>query len=574
MMRIHRPFLILLMFMITMMPSTLSAQVGTPKLDHETRTNTLNGSSADEKTTSSRPVLTLKPREIDFGTIRPGEGAKGSFGLRNVGSGSLQWTATVPPGWSALEKQTLTGELIQNQGELDVHLSCLDIHIPGMKAYKLPYKIQLIMESGNRRTVYHKDIATGTYRESILINSVGGTRTIFFRFTIDNGQPIPALQVDPLKFDFGVLDIGEKVTRQLILNNKGSGPLKWRIDTLKQTENGSFSSVKKGRYISFLNEETKGKGHCAPSVNLKDHLDIMGPCTDNMGYPEIGAGGSVRYRFSGSGVTLFLRKGPGCGKLLAYVDEKLMNEIDCLSDQYEWTEALIAEGLMDMTHVLTLVPTGGRTTIEGVSLYGREVKSAVPGMIHVFPNSGVTSKETDYINISVNAEHLLPGWYGETIIIQSPGGDAVVEISFEVSANDMPKILDVYRYANGHGYLYTTNPQADAKRLEMAGYQKEGIAFRLFKTGTPGTVSFHRWYHAKKRDHFYSYDISGGGKSLSGYAYEGIIGNIATSRLTNTRGLYRWYHSAKGTHFYTTDQSGEGLAKRGYRFEAIAGYVR
>jgi hypothetical protein len=568
--RLLKTIFIISILAMVMLPSILSAQLTTTKSDHDKKNNVVNSSNSDEKTHPQRPVLTIKPREIDFGDIRPGEGAKGSFTLKNVGAGSLQWTTTGPLGWSSFEKQNLSGELKQNEIDIDIHLSYLDINMQG----SLPHNLQLIMESVNKRVMYHKEVAVGTYRVSIPINSSSGPRTIFFRFKVVNGKSEPAIQVEPLRVDFGVLDMGEKATKRLQLNNKGSEPLKWHIDMLKKTESHSSASIKRGRYISFLNDDTKGKGIYEPPIAIKDNFDMTGSWTENAGYPEAGAGGSIKYRFSGSGITILFWKGPGGGKLLAYIDDKLMNEIECTSDQHERSEALIAEGMMDMPHVLKLVNLDGRTTVEGASIYGREIKTSLPGMISIFPNSGVTTKETDYINISVNTERLVPGWYGDDFIVQSTGGDVAVELSFEISADDVPKILDVYRYKKNHDYLFTTNPQAEAKHLEMAGFRKEGIAFRLFKTGTPGTVNFYRWFNAKKGDHFYTYDAAGSRKSLNGYIYEGVIGNIATSRLTNTRGLYRWYHSTKGTHFYTTDQSGEGLGKKGYHFEAIAGYVR
>jgi hypothetical protein len=111
-------------------------------------------------------------------------------------------------------------------------------------------------------------------------------------------------------------------------------------------------------------------------------------------------------------------------------------------------------------------------------------------------------------------------------------------------------------------------------RLQTGAYRKEGIAFRLFAPGTPGTTEFYRWYSTKKDDHYYSYDLNGGAKSIKGYVFEGSIGNIGTSKLTNTRELYRWYNPATGRHFYTTDQKGDNFAEKGYKFDGIAGYVR
>ncbi|MBU0575211.1 MAG: hypothetical protein KJ704_03070, partial [Proteobacteria bacterium] len=173
-----------------------------------------------------------------------------------------------------------------------------------------------------------------------------------------------------------------------------------------------------------------------------------------------------------------------------------------------------------------------------------------------------------------NTRNLESGIYGERVLFLSNAGEADVEVSLEVAAETQSRFLDVYRYVVGNDYLYTTNPRAEATRLQTMGYRNLGIAFRLFSPGTPGTTSFFRWFNPVKGDHFYSSDAAGGGKPLSGYLLEGSIGNIATSRLTGTRELYRWYKPATGSHFYTTDQGGEGLGKKGYRFEEIAGFVR
>jgi len=193
-------------------------------------------------------------------------------------------------------------------------------------------------------------------------------------------------------------------------------------------------------------------------------------------------------------------------------------------------------------------------------------------MISIFPDSGDTTREIDYVNVMVNAKQP-PGFYDESITFSSNGGKAVVQVSLEISAeNRAARVVDVFRYAAGYDYLYTANPEMEAKNIQR--YRKQGIAYRLFAAGAPGTTPFYRWYNAEKNDHFYSYDFKGEGRSLQGYVYEGTIGNIATSRLTNTRELYRWYNSSTGRHFYTTDPNGEGIGKRGYRFDGIAGYVR
>jgi hypothetical protein len=217
----------------------------------------------------------------------------------------------------------------------------------------------------------------------------------------------------------------------------------------------------------------------------------------------------------------------------------------------------------------------GHVTIEGVRIYGKEFMKGPPGWLKVYPISGRTSRETDYITLTVNPQSLSPGWYTENVLVNSNGGRKMVEVYLEVGSPNVTKMLDVYRFVRGTDYFLTTNPQAEMKGIQAGGYQKEGIEnFRLFLPGTPGTMNFHRWYNPQKGDRFYSYDLKGGGKSLSGYIYEGVIGNIGSSRLTGTKELYRWYNPSRGTHFYTTDPGGGGMKQRGYRFDGIAGYVR
>jgi hypothetical protein len=257
------------------------------------------------------------------------------------------------------------------------------------------------------------------------------------------------------------------------------------------------------------------------------------------------------------------------------VDDKHAIEPDCREGQKETKECLVAEGLPYGQHILSIINKGSHLVVEGVRVHSRDVKNGTPGLISIFPDSGDTTRETDYVNIMASTKQLSPGFYDENIIFNSNGGKAIIEVSLEISAdNKMTRVVDVYRYAAGSDYLYTANPEAEANIIHTKAYKKQGIAYRLFSQGAPGTTPFHRWYSAERNDHFYSYDLHGEGRSLKGYVYEGVIGNIATSRLTNTRELYRWYNPSTGRHFYSTDPNGEAISKRGYRFDGIAGYVR
>lgn len=259
--------------------------------------------------------------------------------------------------------------------------------------------------------------------------------------------------------------------------------------------------------------------------------------------------------------------------MFAFIDDKFMGTESCHSEYDEAAEYLVADELPAGNHTLTIMTKDGDTILEGVRIYGMPILRGNPGWVSLIPNSGVTTRETDYINIAVNTQQLKPGFYGERVLFNSNGGEEIVEISLEIAEESAPKILDVYRYASGSRYLYTTAPQTEARGFTERGYVKQGIAFRLFSPGTPGTTEFYRWFNAANGDRYYSHDPAIG-RSLKGYVLEGSIGNIATSKLTGTRELYRWFNPRTGSHFYTTDPGAEGNSKKGYRFEGIAGYVR
>jgi hypothetical protein len=403
--------------------------------------------------------------------------------------------------------------------------------------------------------------------------SNGGTRNVFIRFELASGYSEAQIEVDPARMDFCVLKPGESVTKRIKVTNRGRETLRWQVAVQKSADNNSSPVV--GRYISFFNEDIKDSTIYSPPPHLKETLDMAGKWWGNNGYPSTAVlSSAIKFRFWGTGIALFLTTEKNEGSMAAYVDDKYANNPDCLAGQNDRAGCLIADGLPNGAHVLTMINKGGRVVIEGLRIFGKDLNKGKPGWISIFPDSGTTTKEIDYVNIMINTKQLTPGYYGENITFNSNGGEVIVEVSLEVSADHILKMVDVYRYVTGFDYLYTPNPIADATIIRTKGYKKQGIAYRLFGTGTAGTTAFYRWYNASKNDHFYSHDVRGEGKPLKGYVYEGAIGNIATSKLSNTRELYRWYNPSTGRHFYSTDPNGENMLKKGYRFDGIAGYVR
>jgi hypothetical protein len=519
-----------------------------------------------------RPVLTVNPREVDLGAIGPGEEAEQIFYLKNVGSGGLDWSMERPERWNQTDDQKLAGHLEGADEPVKINL-----RFAKEGDQEAPQNCSLILRLEGRggSATFVREAPVGEFREPIRFVSSGGTRTVFFRVRLSKLASAPMMELYPTRIDGGKIRAGEQITRMVHLTNRGREILKWKAGLAGKRGMPVTASPLVGQYVSFLNEAVAGAGSYTPAGPLRESLELSGEWSDARGYPSgKGEQNSLRYRFSGSGISLYIWKSPEGGLLSLYMDEQFAAYVDSFSERRERVEIYLGEWPPDGPHTFGLVNGSGRTVLEGVRIFGRPVLKGPPGWISVFPDSGTTSRETDYVNIALNTRNLEPGLYGERVFFLSNGGNADVEITLEVAAQAQPRLLDVYLYSLGNDHLYTTDPRAEETRLKTRGYRNMGIAFRLFSPGTPGTTSFFRWFNPMKGDHFYSSDAGGGGEALSGYIAEGTIGNIATSRLTGTRELYRWYNPATGTHFYTTDQGGEGHGKKRYRFEGIAGFVR
>jgi hypothetical protein len=519
---------------------------------------------------SLRLDLTVTPQEIDFGTLGPGEEAKGTFYLKNLGPGNLEWFAEGPEGWNLTENQILSGVLGQSPESLRIHLAYVK-EVGSSK--KRNCVLILRMETRGLATVFRREVPVGDLRESIGFNYDGGMRTVSFRVKLAELSSAPLLDVEPLRMDFGTVRPGEQITKRIRVTNRGREPLHWKAGIAGARGMPVTTQPPAGRYIS-LRSEVAGTGGYSLSGQLRDGLELSGTWAEEGGYPSgRGEQNVLRYRFTGTGIGLYFWKSPDGGPFSVYFDEQFTSLVDGYAERRERGEALIIEGEPEGPHLLSIVNGEGKVTLEGLRIFGKPVRKGPQRWISVFPDSGMTTRETDYINVAVNTRQLLPGIYGDHIFFNSNGDDADVEVFVEVAAETTPRFLDVHLYLAGSDYLYTTNPLAESSRLQFKGYRHMGVAFKLFAPGTPGTIDFFRWFNPVKGDHYYSYDPKGG-KPLPGYILEGAIGNIATSRLAGTRELYRWFNPARNGHFYTTDQGGEGLASKGYRFDGIAGFVR
>jgi hypothetical protein len=524
-----------------------------------------------------RPVLMILPREIDLGSIKPGATAFGDFRMSDLAPGAVEYSVSCPDDWDVVSGKLLRMTVSSEPASLRLELTIPDMteNMHGDKSKMPAYQARMKMETAGKELVCKKSLKAGQYRKAIPLTSIGGQKNIFVDFRIQAQQEIPSIYLNPQRLDLGVQLSGKTLSKKIELTNKSRDKLQWSILMPEANPKESNRELLKERYFSFQNEELPEPGKYVIPEHLKEAMELSGKWTEKNGYPlNKGNVGAMKFRFQGTGISVFLQSHTEDGRCSIYLDEVLLNLPDELSGQWEKKELLIAEGLPDGPHTMTLLIRSGNLELEGVKVFGREMMRGPRGWITAFPNSGTTLSEIDYINVKVDTSYLAPGTYGDQIIFKTNVGDEVAEVFVNVLSDTGHKVIDVFLYTKDFDYLFTADPQAEARRLFQNGYIKEGIAFRLFSPQTPGTMSFYRWYHPVKKDHFYHYDRTGGGKKLDGYVYEGTIGNIATSRMTNTRELYRWFHPSTGRHYYSTDPKAATGIRRGYRFDGIAGYVR
>jgi hypothetical protein len=497
--------------------SALQATGPENKSMKQTPSDTVNPASTND---GQRAVLTVTPREIDLGSIRPGETAQGEFSLKNVVPGGIEWSAYCPEDWQSAAGKISKVTTSNGPTYLKIELAIaenMESNL-GDKSRASIYRTSMKMDVEGKELLCQKDLKAGAYRKAIRLTSTGGRRTIFVDFRIHALQAMPSISLNPQRLDLGEQLPGKIISRRIELTNKGRDMLRWSVAPLEARPGELSRELQKEKYFSFHNEEVAEQGKYVVPAHLSDSMELIG--------------------------------------------------------LWEKKELVVAEGLPDGPHMASIVVREGSLELEGVKVFGKNIMKGPKGWIMVFPNSGTTLNETDYINVKVDTSYLAPGYYGDQIVFKSNAGLEIAEIFVDITSDMGQKVIDVYLYTKDLDYLFTADPLAESKRLIQNGYIKEGIAFRLFAAQTPGTTSFHRWYNPQIKDHFYHYDRTGGGKKLNGYVYEGAIGNIATSRMTNTRELYRWFNPATGRHYFSTNPKGASGARKGYRFEGIAGYVR
>lgn len=519
-------------------------------------------------------AVILHPESIALGDIGAGKIKKGVVTITYADSDRKSWSAEVNEGWLCKSGRILTG-MLENARPLQLKITMKSSLTPAGEDNNQHglYNVVLNLDVDNRRVIYQKKLASGNHREGVVLNVGGEIKVIELSFHVMEYPLEPVLSVSPRRLDFGSLGQGQKIIKKIEITNRGRQALKWKVNQKSHGRQMDGVDALAGRYVSFLQPETQGTGLYRPGSLGKDTAEYVGHWSEVEGYPEAQQNSVLKYRFSGSGIVLYYWKSPAAGKISLYIDNRMIANIDAFDEKTVAAEYRLKEPVVG-SHMFTLVNNTGRAVIEGIKIIGKEISLGDGKWIKFYPEIGVTTREIDYLHVSVDTARLPPGTYGHFLNVESNGGEVAIELYAEVSLETGLKILDVYRYSFENDVLLSTNPQGEAKTAHFRDYRKQGIAFKLFSPGTPGTTEFFRWYNPQRRLHFYSYEANGEGKLSREYVFEGTIGNIATSRLPNTRELYRWLHPTTGQYFFSTDAKGEGVYKKGYKYNGIAGYVR
>ena len=534
--------------------------------------------SVGQETKKPKPGLTVTPAEINLGIVSFEKSAEGTFNLKNTGPGVISWSIKGPEDWNKLTPQKISGSLEKETDSLKVGISLWSgDDLKGENQTKQSFsKVEMRITSGDDEISYTKKLSIGAHKEEIEINSAGGPKKICIIFVIAYTQNAPLINLNPLRLDMGEILPNKNVFRKIILNNSGKETLMWSVAPPVHAKEDMPDDFRQGRYLSFVNEEIKGSGSYSVPAHLKETVELTGKWSEKKGYPSGEQGDNlIKVNFEGTGIILYLSEYRKDKNLTVSLDKQPVQNIKLSGDVEEHAgEILIADQLAFGPHTLTMTNKYEGLVIEGIKILGVTTSFFPAQSIKIFPDSGATTRQTNYLTVSLKTGQAFPGFYEDYLVFKTNNGEAMVRVYAEVLPEVASTVIDVYRYYNGSDYLFTSRPQSETNRLYQNKYMKEGIAFRLFQPNTPGTASFYRWYNPQKKCHFYHYDYKGGKKDLRGYIYEGSIGNIATSKLTNTRELYRWYHVKTGHYFYSTDLQGGKIYKKTYRFDGIAGYVR
>ncbi|MEN6466217.1 MAG: hypothetical protein ABFD62_13655 [Syntrophaceae bacterium] len=505
----------------------------------------------------------IRPAELSLGAASPSRGSSNVMILKKSSPGYARWALQGPAGWFPPPEEKYSGMLGPEPLNFKITLKCFPAkEFPADDTTYVP--VELVFESAAGSFVFRNELRPGRYKErfSFVFDGAEKGINIYFRVLKKEG---PVLLADTHGLDFGSIESGRTVNRTVHVRNPGRGVLSWKAGQPPP-------SLNNGRYVSLFNQEVRDGGTYYLPSGLNDMVQLQGEWTGVEGCPLGKSGSSIQINFTGTGIIVYGVKDSDPGLLNMRLDDDTTEDIQCGSGYLESTEILVLSGLLEGPHKLVLSRKDGMVFAEGFKVLGSGFLKGPDHWIKIVPDSGTTTSETDFINVTINTAGLAPGIYGDQIEIISNSGRATVDISANVTVSSVPQVFKVFRFTRGRDILYSSNPSAESPR-KTAGYAGRALAFSLFREDTPGTRPLCRWYSRSNANHYYTTSREGD-KFTRGYVLEGPIGNIATTRLPGTRELYHWYNQSTGIHTYTLDPRGENLPKAKFLYQGIVGYVK
>ena len=535
-----------------------------------------------ENHTSTVQTLAISEREIDLGFVSIGQDKEAIFFIKGVGAASQAWTISMPEAWFPLGKTELMGISVGNEEKVSIRIRAIKRMGSFSEDTNAPmFPVQIILENRSTQLICVKELPAGFYREAIRIETPEGlSKVLYIRFNLTGSEedtiPPIFLSVSPSRLDYGKNKRGQSISKRMLITNKGPGTIDWNIQIVPFSHDKPNQPHILEQYISFVNDHAVNRGVYAVPPHLKQQLRLQGTWAEQNGYPVTRGQSALKMDFYGRSLTILLKKVDMKEvRFAGRINNVLVRPDDILpgtDDASEEIEILLSDNLQEGHHTLALDFNGDGVMLEGILTRRMDVTEGNSRQIIISPTAGSTSKQTHYINITINTAQVLPGIYTNQIIVASKDDKIAIPLYYEVIPDQLGSI-DIYRYRGGTSYLYAPGIPSEDLRLTSRGFVKEGLAFRLFQSDVPATLPLHKWYNPATISQFYSYDLAQGNR-LKGYVYEGVIGNIATSKIDGTRELYRWFNPKTKRFLFALDPRGTEKTKKGYVFQGITGYVK
>jgi hypothetical protein len=209
------------------------------------------------------------------------------------------------------------------------------------------------------------------------------------------------------------------------------------------------------------------------------------------------------------------------------------------------------------------------------------INKSVNASLFIDNDSGVRDTQMDGLTVPLDCvANVNPGVPNHVKIAIADTADSVYDAAVFLAAggvrspgvgapttSNIAKVIE-YRHAEFDHYFITALP-AEIQKLDdgtFAGWQRTGLAFNVFVTGTPGTAEVCRFFStsfAPKSSHFYTPSASecDSVKKSPDWSFEATVFNVTQPGgdggcPSGTQQLFRVYNDGQGgapNHRYTTD---------------------